>query len=296
MFNRESDAGKKVDEHLNHFVDSIGLHGHLAFSLVMRTEEGLNVHDRTSQPCYGELRKYYETHPDTYTDPEPKDRNRPNDLKNPFPKGVPEAVAVPFYHRVDRRIVDFLCSSASPFLKGIGDPGQIVVSDKGMIFYDTNFDPTVFVGMINFLKSFSSESALFFLNAMRDESDMLAVILGLASLNIGNLYGIVPERYVVSPAGTSGYYTPKLIDIKRFKNQDPHDLTGGLFRDGFDYNRKILHEAFGRGHSKDTTGLVDIHKHVVKELGLKKTHFGYEYPDADARRVIEILNSLLEAA
>lgn len=313
MINKESLTGQKIIEDIRTFTKRLVEKGQLdlCFTLVMREEGELKKYDRIAQPCYGELRTYHKTHPD-YSDPQPHDEYRPNDLHAPFPAGTPEILGVPFYsfdYRYDskaggvytyclkkknERFVAFtryLFSSDSPWAKGLGSDIEIVEDDNylyGVILYDTEFDPTVLVNLLNNFRAFQFA----FVNQILEVSDdhlVSAMILTNLS-NVNNPYPPVPDPEItrIVQHNSTEYYNPTVLDIRRFVEKNPNDLTGGTFRNRFAYNRKILHNIFaGEGEP--------LHKRVRTKLELKDPSIPpYRHRKVEAIEIVDTVKQIIE--
>ena len=229
------------------------------FALAMRDEEGyLTVYPREHQPCQGgEMRKYkfkgaYDAgykegallHGDDCTRP---DDPRPGDLCHPFPDGTPEAIAVCLYTSQNADLMEFFLSDDSPYRKGIGGRKNVDIRKSGgrvsgLIFKNTSVDPTVLVNFLQFLQYDYSTVWPKLISAGMTPSEA-AVSLILMGANDGT--SIIPETYT--------YYFPLRASIRRIVEGDPHDLTGGTFRDRYDYNRPKIQDLFKAGKGEKVT-------------------------------------------
>lgn len=231
------------EEHIKQkMVEFNSLYQPPSFILAMRNRfEELTLYERSNQPCYGELRKYKKTHGDECHKPESK----PSDLHHPFPDGIPEAVGVPYrYYDYSSRSYDlpeepcpflkYILSDESPWKRGFIDSKNVEFTKKdgkftGMIFLDTAFDPTVFVNLLNVIRSIYPK--------MYDE----AIEVGLPPRKA---LALCMSMTSGGTEQSKGYYFPRWIDLVRFEDQDPRDLSGGTLRDRYDYDRKFLHTIF----------------------------------------------------
>lgn len=281
MFDLTKSAEQEALEKVRDFTTKN--YGRVSYILAMREESGeLKLHHRANQPCYGELRKYFATHEDQYTDPEPHDEYRPGDLHDPFPEGTPEGLGLNFNNwdtifsqegsvvkeliPVRDRLIRYAFSENSPWRRGIV-PGTIefveapVVikasfpdhikknsytafgKDKfetnaiaGIIMRDLSVDPTVSVNLFNNIKwVFSTESAMGFAKMLFDQGASDLEVLGL--LQIAIIHRIWSEESELRASDYRNYYHPSFLDWRRFSTGDPHNLTGGLLKDRYDYNR-----------------------------------------------------------
>lgn len=209
--------------------------------LMLNPETGeTTIHQRDNQPCQGgEMRKYAKTHGDDCTRP---DDPRPGDLRHPFPDGIPIAVGVkfnsfnPHFGGISEHFVDDLL--AGPYRKVV--PVRTYVRNPwtngvvGIVFWDMNVDSTAFVNMLQFLNSaqFPVWADLLELGFRHDE---VANVMYLTNP------GQSIRRHAVTPYS---YYFSVNVCMKRLLNGEFNDLTGGTFRDRFDYNRPEVQDLF----------------------------------------------------
>lgn len=254
------------------------------FSLAMRDKYGsLGVYPRVYMPCQGgEIRKYTDKNPndkravahgDACTRPESE---KPTDLYAPFPSGVPEL----FGHRMSvggeshQDAIRFLFSDESPWKKGFGSGGAVEFTEDdkgnivGVVLLDMAIDPTVLVNLLWIYKDCANKNYQTYLDAgmTRHEAVM--------SIMMGGYSNILQSALLQN----NTYHYAQHLSVPRFMNADPNDLTGGTFRDGFDYNRKLINEIFeekeeGKGviFGRDLPGFVKKEgewnaKNVVKGL------------------------------
>lgn len=234
MLDRNVETDAKALDELLHYASS--MHG-INFALAMRESDGsVKVYPRSSQPCQGgEMRKYQRTHGDLCT--RPNDR-RPSDLHDPFPSGIVEAVGFHKSHVGEKFLRDSL-SEDSPWLKGFNSPDNIIYAEKngktvGYIINDTEVDPTVLVN----LAQYQNTCGPFY------EKYLEAGFTRKEALVLVALFNHDPEKLGVQ---TYNYYFPVLASLDRFFEANPHDLSGGTYRNGFDYNRRDIHNLFKAG-------------------------------------------------
>lgn len=233
------------------------------FTLLMRNSETeeLTLHKRYNQPCQGgELRKYKKTHPNDCTRP---DDPRPQDLRHPFPDGIPEAVGVMFvnFNSLNGGISPlFVCDllDFGPY-RHIAK-GYELVTNKwtddivGVIFNNLDVDSTAFVNMLQFVKS-----AQFFV-----WSDMLE--LGFDRFEIADLMYLTSPATSIrrGPTQTYSYYFSTNVSLKRLLAGEFNDLTEGTFKDRFDYNRPEVQDLFKAQEGEHATNfnriLAEHHK------------------------------------
>lgn len=251
----------------------------LNFILLMEVGGEFFLYRRENQPCYGEMRKYKKSHKD-YTDPytgyesNPSDDYRPSDLHNPFPKGTPIVVGLNFeFHPGDERMNRFMFSSMSPWLRGLPSQEFIEPIEKdgvmtGVILWETSFDPTVFVNLLNIRRSYSRGNYENYkgdyspsLERMTDgftELETLVMKMNFSmttkskssTIDGKHVYLLNANAVQTQSTLSPGYYGPQQLDVGMFCRQESHDLNGkkgeagGTFKDRYDYNRKIFHEVF----------------------------------------------------
>jgi len=248
----------------------------ISFSLVTRdpTSSELKVHERVSQPCWGELRKYKVTHPEDCTQPLDK---RPSDLKNPFPKiGIPEALALSI--PINRNIEKFLWSDQSPWVSGFGGEDNLIIHNRGVILKDLSIDPTVLINLAKNSQRGSNTEELFnFLTKKAGISPKKAVL--------ALLFAGAHHKYFYSPKlnGPDTYVNPMTVDVERYLEQKPKDLTGGTLKDRFDYNRKELAGIF-KGTSAGRNITSELSGHVKM-----KGSYTYEVEPESLARGIEVV-------
>lgn len=259
-------------------MESLVLSGHgIHFALCMKHDKSTGTdysyHQRSDQPCYGELRKYKSTHGDECTQP---DNRKPGDLHHEFPDGIPYLVGTRFSFtptvETDRLFQAVFLSTKSPWKKGLDDPR--VVSENGHsvgLIMGCSVDPTVMVSAFNFFKSKYMDAKSFarLVDLGMKKEYALAVLL----LNGGGGQSVFDK---IAP--TYDYYFPAVFSARRFFNQEPKDLSNGLFKDRVDYNRTLLQDVFRS--DKSEKGLVwakackqsGIVKGEINPYDLKKSH------------------------
>lgn len=211
----------------------------IAYTILMRnTDDSLTLHVRSNTPCYGELRKYVSTHGDKATQPE----DRPSDLYWPFPDGTPVAVGVRFdqrpsgrYHGVSE-VITHLLRNDSPWRRGFGTKDDVIQTENGLIFKNTEIDPTVLVHLLKVIQNLPERKD--FSQYFGDLSD-----LGFFAKVFLESYLNPLNRQMLSP-DINCYVWNINFDAQRYLGGDPHDLTGGTLRDRFDYSRANLQNVF----------------------------------------------------
>jgi hypothetical protein len=276
------------------------------FALLM-SEEGdggtiLKTYARPSQPCQGgEMRKYYKRRPmneQGYQDSQKqpvilhenctrKDDPSPGDLKMPFPPGRPEAVAVRIetYHSPGtysnedfNAYVDAVYGPDSMYTKSLGGAEAILKlsRDDGryqtIVFTDTEVDSTVLVNSLQFFRTGSNPSRLKALKEIgftTQEALIVCYMTGFTDFS-------QPQIIIDNPYA---YYFSTVASLRRLFDGTPNDLTGGTFRDGFDYNRPNIQDLFKAG--PDENGLIfqNVFNQKYLEKYKKKAYdtTGYDY-------------------
>lgn len=216
-------------------------------------------HIRSSQPCYGELRKYERTHPGECT--QPKD-SRPGDLRHPFPTGNPVEIYIntTMSSTGPNDLTEYALSNESPFAKGLKD-AKMICSENGVrkgVLISADIDPTITVNFFKNINKYSSRSILAKgYSLLKDAGFSYDEVLLFGYLNDTN-----PMTQISIP---NGYTTPTQVSVKRFLGKNPKDLTGGLLSQRVDYNRKSMHEIF----QYDDNSLMNWYTFCTKEKGLK---------------------------
>lgn len=262
----KEDERKAYDLAVDHAQDSSGIN----FCLVMRDKETgeLSVHRRQNQPCQGgEMRKYGKRSPNRAND------YRPSDLHSPFPEGIPEAVSW-YYPLISDRHLNFLLSDKSPYRKGFGSTSDVdVVRGKnekmlGLVFRNTEVDPTVLVNFLQYMRSAHSFDS-YINDGMTDQEAFILNMMFNMTLTDRPLAN--GETHLVMMPQTNTYYFPAVASVWRILNGEPHDLTGGTFRDGYDYNRPKIQDLFAaRGKEKRVNFSKEIFKRGIVEEHIKE--------------------------
>lgn len=246
------------------------------FSLGMRDKFGsLGIYPRVNMPCQGgEIRKYKEknlgdiravAHGELSTRSE---SYKPADLFAAFPSGIPEL----FGHRINgsgnksiEAALRFLFSKNSPFIRAFVSPSVVEFTEDekgnilGFVLKDMGLDPTVLVNLLWVYKDCKNYQAYLDAGMTEKEAILCCMMQG------GNVLTCLHA--------TNIYHFPQYIDIHRFMTGDPHDLTGGSFRDGFDYNRKLINELFEDTNDGGFVWYVEMRKRIGKSSGYTTEEF-----------------------
>lgn len=240
---------EKFAEQMHKF--NLGQNGGISWSAALRnpeTEE-LTFHKMTDRPCYGEMRMYGKDSTRPYDD-------KPSDLTKPFRKdsGIREACGVYFtyipYMTAQQRtsvpeIVKFLFSEESPWRRGLPEQEHIEFTlskgDEypiGVVFRDTEYDPTVAVSLFIMMRSISNFTPSFQEYRKRFPDLSLSEVMFLA------LYCPIYNNKLPGSFGYS-YTMPPKIDLRRWKHGTVQELSEGkTWRDGYDYNRPDMAKLF----------------------------------------------------
>ncbi len=248
------------------------------FALAMRNPDGsVTVYPRQNQPCQGgEMRKYYKTHGDRCT--RPKDP-RPSDLHKPFPDGVVEGVSLNLGNKShSMEFAKFLFSSESPYRKAFPSSEDVhFIPSKydpemlqGIIVTNTDIDPTVFVNSLQCFRTLSESTWKKYVDLGLTKLE--AVVTQMLSHN--DISAIVGETYT--------YYFPMNASIRRLMEGDPFDLSGGTWRDGFDYNRPEIQDLFKAREGEKAT----IFAKELQKFAVEKSFGDPRYPQYMSKRKI----------
>lgn len=281
------------------------------FTLLMEDEGLYKVYERQNQPCQGgEMRKYWSTHGDDCTRPFD---HRPGDLKTPFPKGNPVAVAQDMYsyntHIGEKKIeqhnnmIDAIYSSESPYLRGFGSPESVlkIKGDKEMyhrvIYTDTKVDSTLLVNSLQYKNSCNFDTFRRYIEYGFTTREALALPMLMNTNICESLNPDGSTRKIIIPGATGTYYFSGHASLRRIFEADANDLTGGTYYDRYDYNRPEVQDLFMA--SDDEIGLnfgTEFHKLYQETYGeptAKRVPGTYntEYTCTD-ERLVDTIKSL----
>jgi hypothetical protein len=196
------------------------------WAVLMETGDKYTIHERHSNPCYGEMRPYA-TGPAKNGPYEPKlfpveqrKVHKPGDLFWPFPEGTPIALAVPLYGEDFEWLFN---AEISPWRSVLKDVELVYKADtlRGIVIKDTNVDPTVMVNLFrtrmnhycyNYIKSQDTKYGM--------EIDRIVdCLIPHGSFKTCGVFGFEP-------------------DIDLILSGKPNDLSdGGTFKQRYAYNR-----------------------------------------------------------
>lgn len=256
-----------------------------------------SIHTRWNQPCYGELRKYKETHPDDCTQPSNK---KPTDLWHPFPAGKPVAVGTRYnpMYLCDDYMRAIFNAETSPWRAGIGSPEFVFDEGKivGVLMKDTKVDPTVMVNLFNVVKSSSNSGGQRTFKKLLDfgfsQNEALLVVTLTEGTGLYDLNGDLSKCLF----GPSNYYTSNQFGVQKFLDAQPDDLSGGKFEDRVDYNRTALQDIFKLPVPK---GGLDFLGELSPLINIKPRYPGcnsLEMPGIKESLLIESLRTVIKNA
>ena len=214
----------------------------------------------------------------------PDDR-RPGDLYMPFPDGIPEAVGVHFRHNeewAESNFGTYRQSEKEKFIEGFnlkvrlhfgphgiytkalgGAESFLLLKGKsdryeGVIFTDTEVDSTVLVNSLQFFNSIDGRSLVRLLEIGLTEKEALIISM------LNGFWGDAEDYIPINHTGT--YYFSNQVSLRRLIECDPNDLTGGTFRNRFDYNRPDVQHLFKASKNEVALNWHDTFKEVFHEL------------------------------
>lgn len=244
--------------------------GSVAFSLMMKNDDQLTVHNYRNQPCYGELRPYKKTHPDLLPEHQ-REVTKPSDLHDPFPDGNPVAVGIVLGTNTQTSIedhnffIELVTSKDSPWRNVLKDYELLMGDNKytGLILKDTKIEPTVMINLFMFIRAMAFSYQFPHFNRLRKkfphknplELLCISTRLGKHWQSPGEISFVEDMDYYISPA----------FNAKNFLNGVTENLTGGTFYDRYAYDRPRLHDVFGKTDKTWRARLKEIFGKTVKE-------------------------------
>jgi len=233
------------------------------------TYKDFGIFPRFGQPCQGgDMRRYDKTHPGKATQPH---NARPGDLSQPFPEGIPSAIAFhnlkPYASKRLNAFLEDLFADDSPWRAGFGSRSNVLFYEDdeenyiGWILKDLQIDPTVLVNLLGFMNSFMAHSKKPYLDLIAEgltKQEALAVLM----LNGGQ------SHYI---AHTDSYRFPPVFSARRFFEGRPNDLSGGTYRDGADYNRTYVQDVFLGDKAKGGIVWNSAATKIGSDLGIQTT-------------------------
>lgn len=214
-------------------------------------EKVYTAHERTNQPCYGEMRPYAAQYPDLLPESQ-REVSRPLDLYDPFPKeGTPYSVSVPFRRwfsqskKNHNQYAEALVSKEGPWRTVTQDVTLSYNSDgwvTGIRKPSADFDPTVFLNLLLFQKGTGS-------NGCADAFAKITDLVPNTSVGFRLLSSIafpINAGKFRTPMHPGNYFLNPNFEVYRFINGDPIDLTdGGTWEERYAYNRPEIQNVFG---------------------------------------------------
>lgn len=238
------------------------------YYILVESGRGQEAIERFGEPCYGGLRKYKDTHPDATLN-----EDKPGDLYHPFPQGTPLGVMFIWRGNLTKNpLFNYLVSNDSPWKKGFSSHEELIIrvmeiangsKVTAMVVTNSDVDPTVMVHLAKIIKT-SIE--------MFDVTYKFEALLKEGATNFEALLGSV---YLAANTWTGGFtastYTfPSNLNVKNMFYQKPNDLTGGTFKNRFDYNRKKFADLFS-GRDEYGGGGVLFAEEMGKAMNTKTT-------------------------
>lgn len=217
---------------------------------------------RDQLPCWGEMRKYKDTHGKDYTRPE--DDYHPRDLYQPFPSGVPCAVVI---NR--KQFPDGLSKEFTEVFNEVLKEGpwtglsEVSLTEKNIVVVckdqtkGLRLDSTEFVSFLAFVSGLSAGSIKWY-KSTREFLTVREAVFSHMSQRNAPLYGL---------NGENTYYFAHRSPY-RILNGIPRGLSEGAFGDGFDYNRKRLQDVFSADNPEMSFN--------IKEYIMSKGEFIYD--------------------
>ena len=267
-----------------------------AYVLAMENDGVVEYHELSNRPCYGELRKYKNDyrgnkseHVGQVTGGPENNVEKPRDLPRTFPDGTPVCLAFrlrefEFFSNgwdgpnayVNKDYLDWLLGETSPYIRGFGSPESVeILMDEAhnrvdsVILHDMAVDPTVMIGLFLHLKHTTVQNCFptYVENGLsRDQAGYLCLM--------SCLFNPVTKNQMSG----DDYSFAQVVDVRRLITQNPHDFSGGTFKDRYDYHRPWIGHLF-KAKDKDVPGF-----NFAKEFDQK---FGGPQFDTMTRKLIQ---------
>lgn len=256
------------------------LSGNIAYVILMAFDSKNGPHKdyvpfpRDIMPCWGgDMRKYKSTHGDSCTQP---DDRRPMDLYQPFPEtGSPVAVVLKM--KIDKIFFDDILKF-TPYGNAFKDVD--VKWDKNFVSISSKcgkkfpVDPSAIVSFIFFMSRFRYGSD----TAPAGFIDMYKKI----KEEVGGEYAMLTS--IVTPIGSNYQNTDKMnclaqdsgyhfasIDLAGFIRGEFNDISGGMYGDGYDYNRKDI-SLFLSSKGNRPINATEFNQLIEKKYGRDETY------------------------
>lgn len=256
--NVESDK-KIYDEACDFILKNLSYSNH-TYGIIVRTENGPELHTRISRPCFGELRRYRE-----------KSNNRkedrfPSDLLNNFPKGTPIALAV-VSPRLNPKHNQFVIDNWTKYSPWISNNREI--QDNLSFIHDPKTDTIkgVFINTGDFLPAHLVAHLMWMRNVLTRYQN----IERLKFLDIP-LETCVILSSICHPYNTSFFLNANSIignktDLNLLFNKTPQDVDGGmLWSEGCDYNRPGIMNAFENKEKESSLTYQVVQKDMLRTV------------------------------
>lgn len=244
----------------------------MAYVFVTDNKGVITVHERWSQPCYGEMRPYGKTHPDLLPEHQ-RAVGKPGDLHSPFPKeGNPVLAMLVLYQKPNtwdkengrKEALAGLEDILSVYLSQEHSPWRVVTKGAevlrdddgiphGIIFNDTDVDPTVLVESWMWFRGKMNISGMVWWNQLRETLPDVNVTELLAFYF--NFYSWTQFKGKINTQLTNSwgsYVLSNLMDPQRWLKGDPI-IDGPTFFNRGAYNRPKLDKVFGEGNGAGLT-------------------------------------------
>lgn len=241
------------DEGINRLIKFAATRTGHSYALLSKTDEGkLKVTEKSSKPCYGELRPYGK-----YVNPKQKNTRgkdvKPNDLPHGFPEGEILALSVAMHQPVAKKTLEselwdvFWSKELSPWREALGSH-QIVLSDDAdknpaHLWTDANFAPTTAISSLMVARNINEYSV--------DRFDILKKLAPNSNPSFLIAATLCSSFYGTWSFGNQTDYELSFTDasLSRFVNGKPFDLDEGLtLRERAAYNRPNIQYLFGFGY------------------------------------------------
>jgi hypothetical protein len=256
--------------------------------VTQRGENDFVLHERTNQPCYGEMRPYGNAEPDLLPEHQRK-VFKPGDLHSPFPSadfGPPVLVAVSRYTAPSVAQESYFCAStitkdgSGPFLGLLehlfssASPWYHVTKDAeilfnggefaGMLFNNTHVDPTTLINFWMTVRNIQGQTLWMYEYALKhggpNMNRSLALLLAFSVIPMRTDKGVT---FRLSQHG-SDYFLNSSLDPVRFIKGDPIMDGPTLYERGA-YNRPKLADVFSSGCETSIRNL--LHQELANVLG-----------------------------
>lgn len=242
---------KLIEDFVRRFPD-----GGYNYAILSQENETITVTEKTSKPCYGELRPYKsEIVSNIRSQIERAKDYHPGDLPHKFPVGEIHAIGVPFSGsgRLSAGYQLFLDPENSPWRAAL--VGAEVIKNPvgvplGLIQRNTDIGPSLLINMLMVLRYWTDLKGSKFDALRKLRPDQNPNIALLATLLGGYVTGSglnVTHAYAYS-------LKTNHMSVPAFVHGQPYDIDGGaVLRFRAAYNRPWINDCFGHGHKNSLT-------------------------------------------